>query len=155
LIEMDAGEDRREPSSPRRMELEELIATLVLEHGKMKKGLAEVRAATLAKDFLKVAKILREVDAVFRQHIADEEGQVLRLLVGVYGAKGSEEAVAVFRQHRPIYQLMESLGRFATLTPDELASNGERLVALLDEHTNAEETRIFPWAISTRTKTRN
>lgn len=137
------------------MEFQELISALVEEHGRMKKGLVEIRAAVSGKDFLKVAGVLREVDSIFRQHIADEEGQVLRLLIEVYGVKGAEEAIVVFRQHRPIYQLMESLKKIAVLTPEELASNQDELMAKLDEHTAAEETRVFPRAMSTYRERKN
>jgi hemerythrin-like domain-containing protein len=86
---------------------------------------------------------------LFRQHIADEEAQVLRFLVEVYGVKGAESAIVVFRQHRPIYQLIREVEKLASLPPERLAVNEMKLRALLMEHTQAEETRIFPNALST------
>ncbi|HUI00613.1 MAG TPA: hemerythrin domain-containing protein [Nitrososphaerales archaeon] len=132
----------------RRMEFDELISVLVAEHGKMKSGLAEVERAASEKDFASAARILRGLDALFRQHIADEEAQVLRLLIDAYGLKGADDAIVVFRQHRPIYDLMETVKKLASLPAAELASSENELRRLFDEHALAEETRVFPKALS-------
>lgn len=131
------------------MELEDLISVLVAEHGKMKRDLEAVQQAVSKKEFASASRTLRALDDMFKQHIADEEAQVLRLLIEVYGVKGAEDAIMVFRQHRPIYDLMEEVKKLASLTPEELASSEERLRRLLDEHTFAEESRVFPKAVST------
>lgn len=131
------------------MEFEELISVLIAEHAEMKRGLAEIKQAVSKGDFPSASRVLRELDRLFRQHIADEEAQVLRLLIDAYGVKGAEDAITVFRQHRPIYDLMEEVKKLASLSPQELASSEDRLKRLLDEHTLAEETRVFPRAVST------
>lgn len=135
------------------MEFDDLISTLVAEHGKMKAGLEEVRLAVSRKDFASAAATLRELDSLFKQHIADEEAQVLKLLIDVYGVKGAEDAIMVFRQHRPIYDLMEGVRKLASLPPEELASKEGQLRRLLDEHALAEETRVFPKAVATYKET--
>ena len=131
------------------MEFEELISVLVAEHVRMKSDLAQVEQAVSKKDFTSASRILKGLDTLFRQHIADEEAQVLRLLIDAYGLKGAEDAILVFRQHRPIYDLMEEVKKLASISTEELASNEDRLKRLFDEHTLAEETRVFPRAIST------
>ncbi len=131
------------------MEFEELVSVLVAEHEKMKKGFADVEQAVTRKDFSSASRILRELDSLFKQHIADEEAQVLRLLIDAYGVKGAEDAIIVFRQHRPIYDLMEEVKKLASLPPGDLASREDELRRLLDEHTLAEETRVFPRAVAT------
>ena len=133
----------------RRMEFEELVSVLVAEHGKMKTGLEEVRLAVSRKDFSSATRILGELDVLFKQHIADEEAQVLRLLIDAYGIEGADDAIKVFRQHRPIYDLMDQVKKLASLSTEELASDEARLKRLLDEHTFAEEARVFPRALST------
>lgn len=133
----------------RSIEFEELISVLIAEHARMKSDLAEVAQAVSRRDFSSASRILSGLDSLFRQHIADEEAQVLRLLIDVYGVKGAEDAIMVFRQHRPIYDLMENVKKLASLSPEELASSEERLRLLLDDHTLAEETRVFPRAVST------
>jgi hemerythrin-like domain-containing protein len=130
------------------MEFEELIAVLIAEHVEMKRDLADVRQAARKRDFSSASKILVELDRLFKQHIADEEAQVLRILIEVYGVEGADDAIKVFRQHRPIYDLMEEVKRLASLSTEELASNEDRLRQLFEEHTLAEENRVFPRAKS-------
>jgi hypothetical protein len=130
------------------MEFDELISVLVAEHAKMKSDLAEVEAAVVKKEFNSASRVLKGLDGLFRQHIADEEAQVLKLLIDAYGVKGAEDAIVVFRQHRPIYDLMEKVKKLVALSAEELASSGDELRMLFDEHTLAEETRVFPKALS-------
>jgi hemerythrin-like domain-containing protein len=134
------------------MEFEDLISVLVSEHGEMKKGLAQVKQSVSNKDFSSASRVLRDLDRLFKQHIADEEAQVLRLLLDAYGVEGAEEAIIIFRQHRPIYDLMEEVKKLASLPIDELARDEDRLRRLFEEHTLAEESRVFPKAISTYKK---
>ncbi len=131
------------------MEFEELIPVLIAEHAEMKRDLTEVREAVSRKDFLSASKLLRELDRLFKQHIADEEAQVLRILIDAYGVEWADDAITVFRQHGPIYDLMEKVKKLAVLSTEELASYEEVLRQLLDEHTLAEESRVFPRALST------
>ena len=137
---------------PRRIDLEELINVLIAEHMEMKEKLANIRESVSRRDFSSAAETLGQLDRLFRQHIADEEAQVLRVLIGAYGVTGADEAIRVFRQHRPIYQLMEEVKKLASLSPEELASDETRLASLLEDHTAAEESRVFPKALSTHRK---
>jgi hemerythrin-like domain-containing protein len=136
------------------MELDELVSVLVSEHVEMKERLAEVGQATLNRDFASASKYLQQLDRLFRQHIADEEGQVLRILIDAYGVKGAEDAIIVFRQHKPIHELVEEIKKLAGLSVEELAADEERLRNLLENHTLAEEARIFPKAVSTHRGTK-
>ncbi len=135
---------------PRKLELAELVKVLVEEHAKMKEGIRKATAAAAGKDFEGVRTALREVDPVFRQHIADEEAQVLGLLIAKLGVKGAEAEIAVFRQHRPIYNLMEKVSELAKLSSAELAVSQSELEKLFEEHTAMEEERVFRKAVSLR-----
>lgn len=115
----------------------------------MKEDLVEIKRSVSKRDFLAASKTLVHLDRVFRQHIADEEAQILRLLIGAYGVKGADEAIMVFRQHRPIYQLVEEVKKLASLPPGELALDETKLKSMLEEHTKAEENYVFPKAVST------
>lgn len=137
------------------MEFEELITILIAEHVEMKNGLSDLRIALSKDDFSSVTRILNELDRIFKQHITDEEAQVLRILIDAHGVKGADDAIKVFRQHRPIYTLMQKIGEFAALTPEELAARSGELNTLFEEHTGAEESRIFPKAISTYRENRH
>lgn len=133
----------------RKMEFEDLISVLVGEHAQMTQLLAEVKEAISNKDFSSASRALLELDRLFKQHIADEEAQVLRILLDAYGVEGAEEAIVIFRQHRPIYDLMEEVKKLASLPSGELASNEGRLRQLFEDHAMAEESRIFPKAMMT------
>jgi hypothetical protein len=132
---------------PRKLELDALVRVLVDEHREMKAGLGRARDAARLGDFEGVSRALREVDPVFRQHIADEEATVLGLLIRALGVKGAEAEILVFRQHRPIYHLMEKVGELARRSAAELQGSQEELEALFEEHTRAEEAGVFPKAL--------
>jgi iron-sulfur cluster repair protein YtfE (RIC family) len=119
-----------------------------MEHGLMKENILRLEKAVARQDFQAAAATLDELERIFKQHIADEEAQVLRILIEAYGVKGADDAIKVFRQHRPIYELVSKVKALSSLPPDELASNQDKLKALLDEHTRAEEQRVFPEAQS-------
>jgi iron-sulfur cluster repair protein YtfE (RIC family) len=132
---------------PRKLELGALVKALVEEHGVMKAGLQRAELAARAGDFEGVSKALKEIDPVFRQHIADEEATVLGLLIRTLGVKGAQSEILVFRQHRPIYQLMEKVAELAERSPGELSASQSELKALFEEHTSSEEKLVFPKAL--------
>jgi hemerythrin-like domain-containing protein len=137
------------PVTPRRISFDELISVLIGEHVEMREKMARLEESVERREYSSAAEILGELDRLFRQHIADEEAQVLRLLIDAYGVKGADEAIMVFRQHRPIYRLIEEVRKLASLSPKELVVNEANLKSLLIEHTEAEEARVFPKALST------
>lgn len=134
--------------APREMDLESLVKVLAAEHKSMWEGLARVKTAATGGDFEKVADELKGLDPIFRQHIADEESQILRLLIGELGVEGAKEEIRVFQQHRPIHRLMQAMGELASKSPSELADEQIRLNALFREHTELEEGRVFPRAVA-------
>jgi len=113
----------------------------------MSEGLQRMKEAAHSRDFDGVSRILKQVDPVFRQHIADEEGQILRLLIQELGRKNAEEEINVFQQHRPIYRMMQTVSELASKEPMELETEQTKLNALFEEHTRAEEKRVFPRAL--------
>ncbi len=135
---------------PRRMELEALVETLVGEHVAMKEGLRRAREAARRRDFDGVSRALRAVDPLFRQHIADEESQILGLLIAKLGVKGAEAEILVFRQHRPIHGLMEKVKELASKSASELEGSQGELDKLFEAHTPAEEATVFPRVLSVR-----
>ena len=131
------------------MELDELISVLIAEHVQIKDGLETLQYRLAAKDFTSAKNVLSEVRGIFVRHIADEESQILRILIDAYGVNGANEAIEVFRQHRPIYEVMKAIEHFSDLPAQELESKEAELRSLLDRHTKAEENRIHPWTLST------
>ena len=133
---------------PREMDLVSLIGALVSEHETMKDGLRRANEAADRKDFGALSGTLKELDPIFRQHIVDEESQVLRLLIGSLGVEGAREEIKVFQQHRPIYRLMQKVAELASKSASELEKETPRLEQLFAEHAQAEESRVFPRAVS-------
>jgi len=138
--------------APRKLEFETLVKLLVEEHSAMREGLLKVRRAAESASFQEASMALQEVDRVFRQHIADEEASVLRILIGDLGVKGAEQEIKIFQQHRPIHHLMKQIAELASMTASDLAGEQAKLLALFEEHTTAEEGWVFPRALSSYKK---
>ena len=141
---MALSEGRRYP--PRKLTLDALIATLIEEHVLMRGCIRRAREAAARKDFEKVREELQKVDPVFRQHIADEEAQILGVLIREVGVKGAEQEIRVFQQHRPIYILMKKASDLASKSTAGLEASQAELEDLFELHTKAEEERVFPRA---------
>jgi len=128
--------------------MDELIRTLVGEHVRMRELLRQAKESADSSDFEAVSRDLRQLEPVFKQHIADEEATVLRLLIGTLGRAGAEDEIKVFQQHRPIYKLMQTVSELAAKNAVELRMSQEELNGLFDVHAGAEEGRVFPKALS-------
>ena len=129
------------------MDFEALIGVLVEEHRAMASGLAVVRESARRRDFEGASNALKELEPIFRQHIVDEEAQILRLLIEEFGLAKAEEEIRIFQQHRPIHRLMQMVSELAGKSAPELQEEQSKLDALFAEHTLAEETRVFPKAL--------
>jgi hemerythrin-like domain-containing protein len=134
----------RERYAPRKLGLLDLVRVLTDEHAVMKAGLNRAEEAAKAGDFEGVRRALKELDPVFRQHIADEEATILGLLIRTLGVKGAESEILLFLQHRPIYQLMEKKSELASKSSAELRDSQSELETLFEQHTLSEEKLVFP-----------
>lgn len=147
LAEND-GEGRR--FAPRKLTFEGLVKALVDEHASMREGLGAAKACAALRDFEGVRRELLRLDPMFRQHIADEEAQILGMLVRIVGVNGAQDEIRVFQQHRPIHELMGRVAELAPKSTGELESRRAELDALIDLHFRSEETAVFPRAASLR-----
>ena len=86
----------------------------------MASGLARVRESARRHDFDDASNALKGLEPIFRQHIVDEESQVLRLLVEELGVANAEEEIRIFQQHRPIHRLMQMVSELAGKSAPEL-----------------------------------
>jgi hypothetical protein len=136
------------------MDFESLIRVLADEHRVMEAGLDRMEKAAEEGDFAGVAATLAELEPIFRQHIADEESQILRLLIGELGVTGAEDEIKVFQQHRPIHKLMQLVAELAARSAAELANDQSRLRELFLAHASMEEQRVFPKALGVYGKQR-
>lgn len=130
------------------MDLQDLIATLIEEHRQMNDLVRELRAALSDQERSLAPELISRLVMIFKQHIADEESQILKILIESYGVRGAQDAIDVFRAHRPIYSIMQRLENLADLSHDELNSRQDELRELLSSHTSAEEGSVFPQTLA-------
>ena len=133
----------------RPLELEELIALLSEEHQEQRKRLSELADVLEKKDYARGAELAREFDNSTVQHIVDEENVLLKLFIDTYGRKGADDAIKVFQQHRTMHKQADTISEKAMNSPEELGSMPSEFDKLVRSHFDAEDKRIFPWALRT------
>lgn len=133
----------------RPLELEELIALLSEEHQEQRKRLSELADVLEKKDYARGAELAKEFDNSTVQHIVDEENVLLKLFIDTYGRKGADDAIKVFQQHRTMHKQADTISEKAMNSPEELGSMPSEFDKLVRSHFDAEEKRIFPWALQT------
>jgi len=138
----------------RPLELEELIALLTQEHEEQRRRLSELTDVLKKRDYARSAELAREFDNSTVQHIVDEENVLLKLFIETYGRKGADDAIKVFQQHRTLHKLTDTISRKAMNSPEELGSMPSEFDKLVRSHFDAEEERIFPWALQTHQRIR-
>jgi hemerythrin-like domain-containing protein len=134
----------------RPLELEQLIALLSQEHQEQRKRLSELADVLEKKDYARGAELAREFDNSTVQHIVDEENVLLKLFIDAYGRKEADDAIKVFQQHRTMHKLADTISKKAMNSPEELGSMPSEFEKLVRSHFDAEEKRIFPWALQTQ-----
>lgn len=133
----------------RQLGLEELIRVLSREHHDQRKRLSDLIDALQRKEFDRVARVASEFDSSSIQHIVDEENVLLKLFIDTYGRRGADEVIKVFHQHRAMHSLADAISKHALASPENLGSTPSDFDKLVRSHFEAEEKRIFPWALKT------
>ena len=133
----------------RPLELEELITVLTKEHEQLRKRLVELDDALAKGGYSRGAELVSEFDNSTLQHIVDEENVLLKLFIDAYGREGADDAIRVFQQHRTMHKLADTISKTALTSPKELGSMPSDFEKLVRLHFEAEEERIFPWALKT------
>ena len=123
------------------------------EHQEQRKRLSELAEVLEKKNYARGAELAREFDNSTIQHIVDEENVLLKLFIDTYGRKGADDAIKVFQQHRTMHKLADTISEKAMNSPEELGSIPAEFDRLVRSHFDAEEKRIFPWALQTHQQT--
>jgi len=110
---------------------------------------ADISDALKKGDYSNVAHLVSEFDNSTLQHIVDEENVLLKLFIDAYGREGADDAIKVFHQHRTMHMLADTISKTALTSPKELGSMPGDFEKLVRSHFEAEEQRIFPWALKT------
>jgi len=111
------------------------------------KRLEDLIQALARKDYARGAQLASEFDNSSIQHIVDEENVLLKLFIDAYGRRGADDAIKVFQQHRTMHKLADTISKRALSSPNELGSMSSEFEKLVRSHFEAEEERIFPWAL--------
>jgi iron-sulfur cluster repair protein YtfE (RIC family) len=146
-LERVVTQRRRARLAPRPMDLTRLISTLIQEHGDVRRRMQDLGGTLMAGNSARAAELLEGLDWDLRQHIIDEEAQVLKHLIRVYGRDGAERDIKTMQQHRSIHRLMEDVGERLPAWSDADLSWYVELDSLLREHFKQEETQVFPRAL--------
>jgi hemerythrin-like domain-containing protein len=133
----------------RQLEVKELITVLTKEHEQLRKRLADLNDALAKGGYSRGAELVSEFDNSTLQHIVDEENVLLKLFIDAYGREGADDAIKVFQQHRTMHKLADAISKTALNSPKELGSMPLDFDKLVRSHFEAEEKRIFPWALKT------
>jgi len=133
----------------RQLEFRELIIVLTKEHEQLRKLLADLNGALAKGDYSRGADRVIEFDNSTLQHIVDEENVLLKLFIDAYGREGADDAIKVFQQHRAMHKLADAISKTALTSPHKLGSMPSDFDKLVRSHFQAEEERIFPWALKT------
>lgn len=129
---------------PRQLSTEELIAVLEKEHESLLATLRTLHDAISREDTNAAFSIVGGIDEVLIQHMIDEEANLLKTLIRVFGREGSMEAIEVFREHVDIDAMikeMKSLLREGKIGQPEMLS---QLGDLLTSHFRKEQEHVFP-----------
>ena len=139
----------------RQLGLEELISVLSNEHHEQRKRLTDIIDVLAKKEYARAAQLASEFDNSSIQHIVDEENVLLKLFIDAYGREGADDAIKVFQQHRTMHKSADAIANKALTSPENLGSMTSDFDKLVRSHFEAEEERIFPWALKTYQAPRN
>ena len=133
----------------RQLEVKELITVLTKEHQQLRQRLVDFSDVLAKGNYSRGAELVSEFDNSTLQHIVDEENVLLKLFIDAYGREGAKDAIKVFQQHRTMHKLADAISKTALTSPKELGSMPSDFEKLVRSHFEAEEERIFPWALKT------
>ena len=117
--------------------------------------MADIIDVLAKKEYARAAQLSSEFDNSSIQHIVDEENVLLKLFIDTYGRKGADDAIKVFQQHRTMHKSADAIANKALTSPEGLGSMPSDFDKLVRSHFEAEEERIFPWALKTYQALRN
>ena len=111
--------------------------------------MADIIDVLAKKEYARAAQLASEFDNSSIQHIVDEENVLLKLFNDVYGGEEADDAIKVFQQHRTMHKSADAIANKALTSSEELGSMPSDFDKLVRSHFEAEEERIFQWALKT------
>ncbi len=130
------------------------VSELVRTHGEIRAQMSQIEKAVERGDHPAALTTLRALGESLDRHIVDEEARVLKVLIDVHGREGASDAIKTMQQHRRVHQLVKDLADSLSTAPKAAPERRSELDRVLREHLEAEERRIFPWAVEADRKRR-
>ncbi len=134
---------------------EAFVASLVEAHGDIRRRLETIGTALKKQDSALAITSLRELREALDQHVVDEEARILKVLIDAHGREGAQDAIRTMQQHRSVHKLINDMLDTLPRSAEEAHKKHAELEKILREHFEAEERRIFPWALETHAKPRH
>lgn len=129
------------------MSTEELIPLLEREHNALLETLKLLEEAIFRKDAKAAWGIVDGIDETLVQHMIDEEANLLKTLIQVFGKEGSMESIEIFREHVDIDAMIREMKKSIA----DVRTDQERLLSdlgtLLSAHFRKEHEKVFPCAL--------
>lgn len=129
------------------MSTEELIEVLEKEHESLISTLKKLQDAVSREDAGTAYSIISGIDETLVQHMIDEEANLLKTLIQVFGREGSVEAIEVFREHVDIDALIKEMKKMLYEGKSSRPGMLSQLGDLLAGHFQKEHERVFPCAL--------
>ena len=141
---------RRVKIAPRPLELDRLVSTLIAEHGQIRRQIDDIGATLKAGKLVRAGDLLDGLDRSLRQHIVDEEAQVLKRLISARGRDGADSDIKTMQQHRRIHRQIQAVQERLPSWSDPDVSVYVELDRLVRDHLKKEEQEVFPRALGKR-----
>ena len=94
--------------------------------------------------------LLDGLDRSLRQHIVDEEAQVLKRLISARGRDGADSDIKTMQQHRRIHRQIQAVQERLPSWSDPDVSVYVELDRLVRDHLKKEELDVYPRALGKR-----
>lgn len=131
---------------------EEFVASLVRTHDDIRHAMDSIGAALKTRDATSALAASMTLKDILDRHVVDEEARILKVLIDAYGRDGAAEAIRTMQQHRSIHKLVNEILDAAKPSTEGASKKLAELEKTLREHFQAEEGRIFPWALEAHGK---
>lgn len=126
------------------MKLEDLTGMLITEHEAMRETLLKIAILLNDGKFEEAYVLEKELESILRQHILDEDSQLLKFIIEVKGRQDAGDSIRVFQEHRRIMKLLAELEDWRRESFQELKGNFDEFSHTLKAHMRSEESLVMP-----------
>ena len=133
---------------PRDLPIKELIEKLKEEHASLPAIIDDAVITYKTGNLSGAFPVIAEVRETLSQHIIDEEGVLLKLLIDKIGKEASEPYIKILQEHTKIMKLVEQSVESTYTGWTETEPNLNLFKETLAQHHKQEEDELFPKVLS-------